>query len=190
MKRLFAALIVHPDAEFLSMYRNIQNQLSYESIKWVEEHNIHITTKFFGETPEHKIGKICEILKSRSEQTTEIQIQLSKVGCFGSRYSPRVIWLGIEPYAQLVGFMQSLQFDLQPLGYETDRQNTVPHLTLGRIKMVKDKMRFQRVIENYSGWKSKIHIFSGMVLYESILHRDGPEYLKVENFLFKKAPEV
>lgn len=190
MKRLFAALSICPDVEFLRMYRNLKAQLSDESIKWVEEHNIHITTRFFGETPEHKIGKICEILKTSSEQTKEIQIQLSKIGLFGSRYSPKVIWLGIEPYTELVSFMKRLQVDLQVLGYEPDRQNTVPHLTLGRIKMVKDKIRFQRVIDNYSGWKSRFQSFSGMTLYESILHREGPEYLTIENFLFKKAPEV
>ena len=188
MKRLFAAFKLTLDKEFINMYRTLKSQLSDESIKWVEENNIHITIKFFGETPDHKIGKICEILKSRSELTPEFSIEFSNLGIFGSRYSPRVIWLGMEPYDKLAGLMKNLQDDLRQIGYQPDSQNAVPHLTLGRIRFINDKQRFQRILENYSGWKSKLYAMDRMVLYESILHQKGPEYLEIEKFELQKNP--
>lgn len=190
MKRLFAAFKVTLDKEFFMMYRTLKAQLSEESIKWVEDYNIHITIKFLGETPDKKIGEICEILKSRSELTPEFSIEFSNLGIFGSRYSPRVIWLGVEPYTELAGLIKNLQVDLRMIGYQIDSQNVVPHLTLGRIRFINDKQRFQKILDNFSGWRSQLYTFDRMILYESILHQKGPEYLEIEKFALQKTPEV
>ena len=94
----------------------------------------------------------------------------------------------MEPYDKLAGLMKNLQDDLRQIGYQPDSQNAVPHLTLGRIRFINDKQRFQRILENYSGWKSKLYAMDRMVLYESILHQKGPEYLEIEKFELQKNP--
>ena len=55
MKRLFAAIKIHPSARFISVLNAISASLSHERIKWVEPENMHLTLKFFGETAENKI---------------------------------------------------------------------------------------------------------------------------------------
>jgi 2'-5' RNA ligase len=93
-----------------------------------------------------------------------------------------VIWVGIEPYDDLSMMMKSLHNDLKIIGFKPDRQNLVPHLTLGRIKFLRDKIRLYRAINQYKTISSEpIHI-DEMILYESILHREGPEYVVVEKF--------
>ncbi len=184
MKRLFAALKINPDPEFLSGYRSLQSAMNNQQIKWVEERNIHITLKFFGETEERKLPLISSILNKRASQTGPIELKLSKLGIFGSSYAPKVIWTGIEPYEQLATLMKNIQNDLKPAGFEPDRQNLVPHLTLGRVKMVKDKILFERAIGQFKNISSSSTTIGEIILFESILHREGPEYVALEKFQF------
>jgi 2'-5' RNA ligase len=184
MKRLFAALKINPDPEFLSAYRSLQSAMKNQQIKWVEERNIHITLKFFGETEERTIPRISSIINKRASQTSPIELKLSKLGIFGSSYSPKVIWAGIEPYEQLATLMKNIQQDLKPAGFEPDRQNLVPHLTLGRVKMIKDKILFERAIGQFKNISSASMTIGDIILYESILHREGPEYVALEKFRF------
>ncbi len=68
------------------------------------------------------------------------------------------------------------------IGFARDRQNFVPHLTLGRIKNLTDKPRFQEVIGKIPQ-KAYIHkSVTELLLYESILHKDGPKYRVIHSF--------
>jgi 2'-5' RNA ligase len=186
MKRLFAALKIHLDAEFLVIYRKLKHELRHEQIKWAEDHNIHVTLKFFGETEEQRIPEISSVLKKRALTTTSICLQLAGLGIFGSFYAPKVIWLGIEPYKELSTLMKSIHGDLQIIGFEPDRQNLVPHLTLGRIKFLRDKIMFNRTVDQFKTISSSPVSVGEMILYESILRREGPEYISLEKFPFIK----
>ena len=186
MKRLFTALKINPDTDFLAAFRNLQSAMKYQHIKWVEEHNIHITLKFFGETEERKIPGIISILQKRAAITAPVALQLSKLGIFGSKYDPKVIWVGIEPYQELVSLMKSIQDDLKQVEYEPDRQNLVPHLTLGRIRQLKDKILFNQAIDDFRNIRSESMKIKEIILYESILRREGPVYVVVDRFQLAK----
>jgi RNA 2',3'-cyclic 3'-phosphodiesterase len=186
MKRLFAAIKIYPDPEFMKHFHQLKQQLSFEKIKWVEDHNIHITLKFFGETEEKKIPEIRDVLYKIADKNRSFRFRLSSIGIFGSRYDPRVIWTGIEPYDSLVLLMQAFRDELGAIGYQPDRQNLVPHLTLGRVKEIRDKQNFQDVIGRYREMVSKEMIAGEFLLYESILKREGPVYLALFTFPFHK----
>jgi 2'-5' RNA ligase len=186
MKRLFAALKIQPDADFLTMFRKLKQELRSEQIKWVEEQNIHITLKFFGETEERQIPSISTSISKRGSVTPAIDLRLAGIGIFGSSYDPRVIWVGIEPYAALSALMKNLHGDLKVIGFEPDRQNLVPHLTLGRVKSVRDRIIFNRVIAQYKGIASAPMHIGEIILYESILRREGPTYIAQERFQLKE----
>jgi 2'-5' RNA ligase len=186
MKRLFAAIKILPDSEFLDGFRRLRGMLRGDQIKWVEEHTIHITLKFFGETEEALIPRIGERLGERASQSKLPALQLKGIGIFGSRYDPRVIWTGIEPFEPLARLMKEIQRDMVPVGFDMDRQNIVPHLTLGRIRMIRDKVSFQRVIDQFQTLKSKPEIAEEIILFESILRREGPEYIVLRKFPFQK----
>ncbi|MCX6269188.1 MAG: RNA 2',3'-cyclic phosphodiesterase [Bacteroidetes bacterium] len=186
MKRLFTALKINPDAEFLAKYHELMMELRHEQIKWVEEKNIHITLKFFGETEDRKIPEICSVLEKRATATLSMDFKLAGLGIFGSSYAPRVIWVGIEPYSELSLLMKNIHQDLISVGFDPDRQNLVPHLTLGRIKFLKDKVIFNRTIDRFKSVSSSLIPIREVVLYESILHREGPEYIALGKFSFIK----
>jgi len=184
MKRLFAALKIQPDAEFLKKYHKLKHDLQHEQIKWVEDYNIHVTIKFFGETDEWKIPEICSVLKNRALVTDCIDLQLEGLGIFGSSYAPKVIWVGINPFSELSVFMKKIHDDLKIIGFDPDRQNLVPHLTLGRIKFIRDKVIFSRSIDQTKSISSLPMKIGEMVLFESILRREGPQYITLEKFPF------
>ncbi|MBL7110834.1 MAG: RNA 2',3'-cyclic phosphodiesterase [Bacteroidales bacterium] len=186
MKRLFVALKINPDTEFLVGFARLRQSLSHERIKWVEEENIHITIKFLGETNEAFIADIKDVLEEIAHSTDDFEFRLNGLGIFGSSYNPRVVWMGIEPYDKLVFLMQRTRQAFTPLGFLVDRQHLVPHLTLGRIKVVRDKLFFQKTVDAFWDLSSQPMQSNSLILYESILRSTGPDYLSIETFPLKK----
>lgn len=185
MRRLFVAIKIGQDPGFLQVFRSIKSCLKHERIKWVEENNLHITLKFFGETEEGVIPKIQTILGNKAMTFQSFDYSLSGLGVFGSRYSPRVIWSGLEPYKNFSIIMKDLQQDFELIGFRGDRQNHVPHLTLGRIKSIVDLVIFQQTIDQFREFLLPPHRAAFYILYESILAAAGPEYHIIRKFSFK-----
>lgn len=182
MKRIFAAVKTEPGENFIRSYGELRSRLIAEPIKWVEEHNIHITIKFFGETEENLIPAISETLGMIAQNCPVVNFKLKGIGLFGSKYQPRVVWAGVDPPGPLACLMQTTQKEMEKYGFKNDSQNIVPHLTLGRIKDLKDKQLFQKVINSYREIHSDPMKISECILYESILHREGPQYISLGKF--------
>jgi 2'-5' RNA ligase len=71
---------------------------------------------------------------------------------------------------------------VEQIGWERDRQNFVPHLTIARIKHVPDKKLFQQFIdENRNAFIQEVSV-AEFHLYESILLREGPVYKVLETY--------
>jgi RNA 2',3'-cyclic 3'-phosphodiesterase len=186
MKRLFIAIKIQPDSTFLEQLRLLKTHLHHEKIKWVEGQNIHVTLKFLGDTDGKMIPEIERALNIVAKEHSAFGIRLEKLGIFGSRYDPRVIWVGIDPYDELVSLMQKVHKSLEPAGFESDRQNLIPHLTLGRIKELKDKILFQKIMDQFREISSVKMEVNNFILYESILKKEGPAYIALNSFDFRK----
>lgn len=182
MKRLFAAIKVTPEPGFVAILQEIRHNLKYERITWVDPSVIHLTLKFFGETEESKIPVIKESLKTAVAASESTLIRIYKTGIFGSKYDPKVIWFGIDPNEALQKLAGNVLNELESAGWERDRQNFVPHLTIGRIRELKDKALFQEVISNYRDRFIQEQAVREIHLYESILRKEGPLYLKMATF--------
>lgn len=182
MKRLFTAIKVNPEIPFLELISRLQQALYRDRIKWVDTGNIHITLKFLGETPEEELDDIVAAVETSVEGRSPFELSLKDIGIFGSSYNPRVIWCGIEPHPEMQKLASKHFLELEKAGYPTDRQNFVPHLTLGRIKSISNKKYFQDVMKKYQpGFIQKIPVRS-VILFESILKREGPEYRVMKEF--------
>lgn len=166
--------------------RALQHNLMIHKIKWVEEENLHITLKFFGETPEEKIPEISNILHSVASSSPAFTFRFEGLGIFGSSYNPKVIWAAVKPYEDLSFFIQLLKKGLVVAGFPEDRQNPVPHLTLGRVRTIKDARHFQKVLESNRTISSQPMSADTLILFESILRQSGPEYYVTESYSLKK----
>ena len=185
MKRLFAAVKIHPSSEFLKTYNSLKSGLRFARITWVKPESIHITLKFFGETMENRISDISNVLREVAGRHQPFTSEIVNVGIFGSSYSPKVIWFGIDKSEPLKKLGLEVLQSVEKIGWEHDRQNFVPHLTIGRIKDIPDKHLFQSVIDMHKKtWMQEVQV-SEFHLYESILLREGPVYKVLETFKLK-----
>ncbi len=182
MKRLFAAIKIYPSDTFLKMYYSLKTNLKNDRIKWVDTKNVHITLKFFGETAEDKIPGIISGLNDVASVHPSFGLKIENVGIFGSSYKPRVIWFGIREDQKLIELASDVLDAMDGIGFMRDRQNFVPHLTVGRIKFIDDKNRFRQIVDNYASKDIQEQKVSGFNLYESILKPQGPEYKIVKEF--------
>lgn len=182
MKRLFAAIKIQPSDEFSRIYFNLRKELSNERINWVNPENIHITLKFFGETPEDRIPAINKALTAASLPFEPFSMKIEKTGVFGSSYKPKVIWFGIDDGGGISNLAGEVLTQLENAGWERDRQNFVPHLTIARIKFLQDKEKFRRAIDRFRESYIQTDEVTCFHLFESILHSDGPEYKKIETY--------
>lgn len=184
MKRLFAAVKIPSAPPLVSLMENLKNDMAFHRINWVPTENIHVTLKFFGETREVAIPEICRVCSAATSGIYPFTVELSGLGIFGSCYDPRVIWTGMHAAEPLSLLAKNIAEGLKTIGIYPDRQNFVPHLTLGRVKKVTDLKFFQKTMEKYRDTKLYVCGIDKLILFESRLHRDGPEYLVVEEFSF------
>jgi 2'-5' RNA ligase len=185
MKRLFAAIKIEPGEKYLQLFSELKNQLKHERIKWVEPQFTHLTLKFFGETSDDLIPAIHQCISNTAARHSVFRLHISRTGIFGSRYDPRVIWFGIDYEKSLHMLASDFTTELAEKGWQADRQNFVPHLTLARIKELNDKALFQQIINKYSAEYIQHQQVTGITLYESILKPTGPVYIKLFEGLLK-----
>jgi 2'-5' RNA ligase len=182
MKRLFVAIKLIPDENFLKSYYFLKNNLQTDIIKWVKPDLMHLTLKFLGETPDEKIKEIKHILIGFSRNSKAFKVEFDKCGIFGSSYNPRVIWFGPSKNDEIKAFGIQLLEKFHEHGYIRDSQNFVPHLTIGRIKKTLNKNHFQQIIAKIKNGRIQEFHFKEIVLYQSILKPDGPIYIELGKY--------
>jgi 2'-5' RNA ligase len=179
-KRLFVAIKIHPGEEFLRLYYQLKKTFQQEKIKWVEQENVHLTLKFLGETPTTQVEDIVNALAEARLGIMPFDLVMEGMGIFGSSYQPRVIWFGIKEDKQMSNLVENIFNELELVGFERDRQNFVPHLTVGRIKEIGDKKHFQEKLDNIKPGHIQTDRVEEFYLFESILQPEGPVYEIIE----------
>lgn len=176
MKRIFIAVPVKAENEFLTAYNDIRTRLNDEGIKWVEAFNLHLTLKFLGETEEERIERIKEVLLKTVENYSQFEFAVTGLGSFGPRKKPTVVYAGIEGQEILKNMALRIDSMLSEIGFEPESRPYKAHLTLGRIKFLNNPEKLNKVIRIYENkffqkaWAEKL------ILFESILKREGPTY--------------
>lgn len=176
MKRTFIAVKIPFKKHTLEIIQDIKTELQEEKIKWVESWNLHLTVKFLGETEEQKIDEIKVKLNEKISHIRKFDLKIQKLGIFGALKDPKVIWLGVERSDKLQNLKNAVDNVLQDLGYTFEKNMFKPHLTIGRIKYIKDKSTLKEIIERYKEYEFDIVKVDRIFFYESQLTPKGPIY--------------
>jgi 2'-5' RNA ligase len=88
----------------------------------------------------------------------------------------------VEGIKEIQALANDVLNGMADIGFERDRQNFVPHLTIGRIKYTDNKNLFQQTIEKYKSIEIQRQTVDRFYLIESVLHSDGPVYKVLEEF--------
>jgi len=182
MQRVFIAVNVHPESELLRMFSSLRAQLGAEKIKWVDPENIHLTLAFLGDTEEKKIKIIAGILKERCNGFQEFEFVLAGAGVFKNYSDPRVIWAGIELSEKLMMLNNIITEGLREYGFVVEDRPFNPHLTLGRIKSLRDTENLKSALEKYRDVVFQRVEVNEVTFYESILMKTGPIYRVLGTF--------
>ena len=187
MKRLFVAVDVRLSEPFQVLSAQLKQQLCLDKIVWVNANLHHLTLRFLGQTPEPYILPLKQALTKLAAENHAFSLEINKLGVFGSKHSPQVIWLGFqdfEPFRQL--FLQ-LEPQLSAIGFEPNYGNFVPHLTLGRIKQIQNKKRFWELVTALQPKESQVVRVDSLLLIQSRLTSQGPIYRVLERYPLRQG---
>ena len=186
MKRTFLALPINPSRSFLNFFEQIRSELSEESIKWVAPENFHMTLFFFGATSEDMEFRIKRALESIPDNYPVLDTLFDHLGVFPSTHNPRVIWTGVkhpEPFRELY---ESVSVYLQHHDVPHEKNTRfIPHLTLGRIKWIRNRIILKRLISAYEASSLLETRIDRIQYYQSILAPEGPIYKPLAAYYFK-----
>ena len=187
MKRLFVAIKIHPDENFMKTLIALRHALQLEKISWVKPDNFHLTLKFIGKTTEEKLPDIQKALQEVVSKHKLFTLKLAGTGIFGSSYKPRVLWFGIDENETIRQLGKDVLDTLDTVGFPRDRQNFVPHLTIGRIRHIEHKKMFQEAVAAHHNDFLQEFPVDKIFLYESLLTSSGVIYRVVKGFPLERA---
>jgi len=182
MKRLFIAVDIELLENFKMLTQQLKSELRNDEIVWVKSGLQHLTLRFLGETPDAKIEPIAQALATIKNSTSSFELQLDKMGVFGSKYAPATLWYGFSEFSLFKNMFENLEKELVRIGFLENYGNFVPHITVGRIKKIDHKKRFWETVEKLQPQFSQTVPVSQLKLIQSKLNKDGPIYRTLLEF--------
>jgi 2'-5' RNA ligase len=182
MKKVFLAIRIPINTKIESYLTDYKKSFSFVDMRWNESRYLHLTLKYFGPTSEKRIKKLEKLFSELFREQGVLRFSIVKLGVFGSKYAPKVMWWGIEEEEMMKELFYKIEESLKSIGIHSDRQNFVPHITLARIKNVISKPSFQYQMKKYKEVKPIEVEVSDIVLLESKRVEEGVEYLEIAKF--------
>lgn len=173
--RLFIAIEL--PAEVKAHLAELQKKIDGHFSQLTLAKEVHLTLKFLGDVNEQKIAEIKQ--KLGKVDFGSFNAWLGKTGVFPGESYIRVVWIGVEPANSIIALQQKIEKSLAGL-FETDTRFT-PHLTLARVKFVKDKKAFVENLKKLEAEKKEFAVDS-FKLIKSTLTPKGPVYEDIAEF--------
>ncbi len=157
----------------------LQSKLSDTPVRWVNFRKMHLTLKFLGDVSTENIGIVERILKSEAAKRPVMEIGIGGIGAFPKMRHPRVIWIGVEAPPDLFDLRRGIEDGVARLGYNYDKYEFTPHLTLGRISRkasASDVRTVGKVLHEFQVGFIGVARIDAVHLYRSDLHPEGAQY--------------
>lgn len=157
--------------------REVQQRLAEAGAvaKNVEPQNLHITIWFLGELPKHRLDIILE--EARKVFFKPFEVKVKGVGYFPGGSRVNVVWFGVEdPSNGLKNILDQLLERLGSRGFRYDERGFTPHLTIARVKYVKDKQRVLGLLRELRDIEIGSQSVGSFKVKKSTLTSRGPIY--------------
>lgn len=180
MPRAFVAIDVSPDVrERLS---SVQEKLAATGarLRLVNPPNIHVTMKFLGDVPEHRLEEVKDAVRKAASATAPYNIEVHGLGAFPSTRYIRVIWAGVKKgREETLAIQQQLDRNLAELNFRPER-DFVPHLTIARVKSGAARDKLAILLAEMSDVDFGMSRADAIELKQSKLTPKGPIYSTLE----------
>ena len=148
---------------------------------WVRRDALHLTIKFLGEVDTEKLDLIKESVNNAFSEINVFDLESTNPGFFPNKRNPRVYFLGLLPSEQLTRVFSVLEDKMQKAGYEKEKRNFHPHITLCRIKERVINPDILLRLENYKFNTFRLQV-DQIILLQSTLTPTGARYTPVQKF--------
>ena len=172
----------------IELPKNIRKEIfkTFESLKnsgiafgnFVKKENIHLTLKFLGNLSEEKIREVESKLSEIN--FSDFSVSVGKIGFFPSEKYIRIIWVDLVSN-EIRKLKKVIDDKLHEIGVNHDDREFSSHITVARVKKIKDKQEFFRKIKELKLKKMNFDI-GGFFLNKSELRKDGPVYKVLKEF--------
>jgi 2'-5' RNA ligase len=157
----------------------LQAKLPGSAVRWVDFQKMHLTLKFLGDISAENIGMVEKILLTECSKWPVMELGIGGIGAFPKMRHPRVIWAGVEAPPDLFDLRRGIEDGVARLGYNYDKYDFTPHLTLGRISRKASAREVREVggvlHESQVGFIGVARI-EAVHLYRSDLSPEGARY--------------
>ncbi|RME54353.1 RNA 2',3'-cyclic phosphodiesterase [Candidatus Woesearchaeota archaeon] len=175
--RLFVAVDVSKEVK--DHVYEIQHQMTsgLAKVSWVPKSNLHLTLKFLGEVSDVLVDEVKKRLSLVKFEP--FKLTLTHLGFFPSKEYVRVMWIGINPEHKMIELQQKVDAEL--LDLFPQEQKFVSHLTIGRVKFIKKKKEYMKIIESVKVKNIEFEV-KGFKLMRSTLRRGSPQYDEIASY--------
>lgn len=179
--RVFLALEISPTVkEYLQGIIKIMAS-RITGVRWVKSEGQHITLKFFGELDEAMVENIRTRLLSIDDKFEPFEATIKGIDAFPNKRRARVIVVTLEKGVDIAkAIFNDIEVALLPLGFEGEKRDYTPHITLGRKK--EQSPILERDIPDLNGMG---FIVDRLVMFRSTLTPQGAIYSPLWEIGFK-----
>ena len=148
-------------------------------VKLVKPRSIHITLKFLGNVEEKLIKPIENIIRDAVVDVDPFTVKLRGAGVFPNQNYIRVIWIGIEDGDIIKIIAGRIDERLSELGFQREKREFSPHVTIARVKTAKKREDLMNVIRRYTDTSFKVFNVEAVALKKSVLTKEGAVYTTI-----------
>lgn len=157
--------------EVSAKLKPVVSQLNTSSAKMTFVKDFHLTLKFLGEVDASRIEELKKTLAKVKFEAFEAEF--TNLGFFPNENYVRIIYIGLKPEQQFCSLQKTIESALPKFKKDSRFE---PHITLARVKFIKDKAEFKNAISKIKlpeFPKFKVDCFK---LMKSTLMPEGPVY--------------
>ena len=178
--RSFFAIKLDQQSRFLltKLLGQLKDADHHRQIRWVKSENLHITLRFLGDVSMDDITAIINALNKKLAGAPAFTLEFGELLLFPSPNHPRVIAIDIPVIETLLNTYQSIETGLTEMGFDAEIRPLKPHLTLGRVRNIHKKLRFDLTLD-------APHIclpVNDITLYHSLHNSSGIIYKPLAQF--------
>lgn len=141
-RRIFLAI---PAPSEIHEYLNILKRKNQHipGIKWMKDHNLHLTIYFIGNIDDSDFNKVTELVTQIVSSTEKFSFQFEKI-YFAPQEKPKMIWARFQRSKTFTGLSDNIHKVLQSVLPENKfhYKEPVPHITLARFHPIKQLEKF------------------------------------------------
>jgi 2'-5' RNA ligase len=161
----------------------IQSELraAQADVKWDSQDKFHITLKFLGNIEETRIESLSQPLANCMMSSPVFEISFQSLGAFPNTHNPHVVWIGTAHNQAIFDLQSRIEEECLKFGFPKEDRAFHPHITLGRIKGMRNLVRLTEAIKTitFEPMQSRC---TEVLLMKSELRPGGSIYTILKSF--------